>query len=382
MLATLAFLFAAITNSYAAGLTLDKIDGVPYVSGMNVDLLSVKIITGTVTAGNTNVQLDLLDATGNVLRNAFVSRNFYSAGTIDMDASGIPGVTTSLSTLGANFANGLYVIRARIMDCSVMDMVTFSCLETVQTFPVTQNRSGQTSTPSLTGMWWNQNESGWGMSLTQRGSMIFVAWYTYDPTGKPAWYVMSSCPVVGSGCTGDIYDVMGGTPLGVPWNGSGKIVSKVGTGTLMFADNNTGTFNYSVNGVSGTKNIARQIFATGSSQPTIDYSALWWNANESGWGIALTQQYGTIFATMYTYDAGGNPVWYVASNCAVSGAGCSGDLYQVAGGSAPTVTWNGTNKVVTKVGTVSFAFSDSSDGTMNYTINGVSGSKSISKQLF
>ncbi|MHB9100808.1 MAG: hypothetical protein ACYC2E_04770, partial [Sulfuricella sp.] len=235
---------------------------------------------------------------------------------------------------------------------------------------------------TYTGLWWNQNESGWGMSLTQQGSMAFVAWYTYDPTGKPAWMVMSSCPVVGSSCTGDLYDVMGGTALGVPWNGSGKVVTKVGTGTLTFADNNTGTFNYTVNGVSGTKQITRQMFATGTSQPAIDYSALWWNANESGWGVALTQQYGTIFATMYTYDASGNPVWYVASNCTMSGNGCSGDLYQVTGGTAPTVTWNGANKVVTKVGTVSFAFNDSSIGTMTFTINGVSGSKAITRQLF
>lgn len=234
----------------------------------------------------------------------------------------------------------------------------------------------------LTGLWWNENESGWGMSLTQQGSMVFAAWYTYDQTGKPAWYVMSSCPVVGSGCTGDIYSVSGGTPLGVTWNGNGKAVTKVGTGALTFADNNTGAFSYSLNGVSGTKNITRQMFATGTSQPVIDYSALWWNENESGWGIAITQQYGMIFATMYTYDASGNPIWYVASSCPLSGNGCTGDLYKVSGGSMPTVAWNGANMVVTKVGTVSFVFNDSSTGTMSYTIDGVAGSKAITRQLF
>jgi hypothetical protein len=234
----------------------------------------------------------------------------------------------------------------------------------------------------LTGLWWNANESGWGMSLTQIGSMAFVAWYTYDPTGNPAWYVMSSCPLVGSTCTGDIYNVMGGTPLGVPWNGSGKAVSKVGTGTLSFSDDNTGSFNYTLNGVNGSRNITRQMFGSGTSQPAIDYSALWWNESESGWGVALTQQYGTIFATMYTYDASGKPVWYVASDCAVSGSGCSGKLYQVSGGSAPSAAWNGAALVVTEVGTVSFVFNDSGNGTMSYSINGVSGSKAISRQLF
>ena len=234
----------------------------------------------------------------------------------------------------------------------------------------------------LTGLWWNQNESGWGMSITQRDSMAFLAWYTYDSIGKPTWFVISSCPLVGSGCTGDIYSVVGGTPLGVPWNGNGKVVTKVGTGTFAYSDNNTGTLNYSVNGVNGTKQITRQVFASGAVQPPVDYSALWWNENESGWGLAITQQYGMIFATMYTYDASGNPVWYVASSCPLSGNSCSGDLYQVTGGSALTVAWNDAAKVVTKVGTVNFVFQNSSAGTLTYTINGVSGSKTISRQLF
>ena len=234
----------------------------------------------------------------------------------------------------------------------------------------------------LTGLWWNQLESGWGMSITQRDAMAFLAWYTYDSIGKPTWFVISSCPLVGSGCTGDIYSVVGGTPLGVPWNGNGKVVTKVGTGTFAYSDNNTGTLNYTVNGVNGTKQITRQMFATGAAQPTVDYSALWWNENESGWGLAITQQFGMIFATMYTYDASGNPVWYVASSCPLSGNSCAGDLYQVTGGSAPTETWNDATKVVTKVGTVNFTFQNSSAGTLTYTINGVSGSKVISRQLF
>lgn len=238
------------------------------------------------------------------------------------------------------------------------------------------------SVAQFTGLWWNENESGWGMSFTQLGSTVFVAWYTYDTAGKPTWYVMSSCKLLGTACTGDIYKVTGGTALGVAWNGEGKLVAKVGVGTISFSGDNTASFNFSINGVSGTKQITRQVFATDTMQPTINYSALWWNPSESGWGIALTQQFATIFATIYTYDADGNPIWYVASNCPVVDSGCSGDLYQVNGGSSPTVEWNGASKAVTKVGTVSFIFANGSNGTMHYTLNGVSASKSISRQLY
>lgn len=307
----------------------------------------------------------------------------------------ISGITASsrdfgvFSGCGANLAPGtscfVTVTFAPSASGSIVGNLTIQTNASPASYQIALTGFGIGATPvtgAYTGLWWNPNESGWGMSITQRAAMIFVAWYTYDPIGQPAWLVMSSCPVVGSGCTGDIYNVVGGTPLGVPWNGNGKVVTRVGTGTLNFSDNNIGTLNYSVNGVNGSKLVTRQLFATGSSLPTVDYSALWWNENESGWGIAITQQYGMIFATIYTYDASGNPVWYVASSCPLTGNSCTGDLYRVTGGSAPTVTWNGTNKEVTKVGAISLVFNDSSIGVMSYTINGVTGSKAISRQLF
>lgn len=235
---------------------------------------------------------------------------------------------------------------------------------------------------SYRGLWWNPDQSGWGMSVSQHGSMIFNAIYTYDQAGQPAWYVMSSCPVSGTSCSGEIYQVTGGTPPTSTWNGAAKVVSSVGTGTLSFADANTGTFSYNINGVSGNKIIYRQVFAADATQPAVDYTDLWWNSNESGWGVALTQQYGMIFAAWYNYDTNGQAIWYVASSCAVASAGCTGDLYRVTGGSALTSVWNGANKVTTKVGTVTFAFTDANNGTMNYSINGVVGSRNITRQLF
>lgn len=73
-------------------------------------------------------------------------------------------------------------------------------------------------TNNYQGLWWaGQSESGWGMSLTQHGDILFVAIYTYDETGLPIWYVITNCPVTPSGCSGDIYRVNGGTPPTVPW---------------------------------------------------------------------------------------------------------------------------------------------------------------------
>lgn len=231
------------------------------------------------------------------------------------------------------------------------------------------------------GLWYNASEPGWGMSVTQHDNINFVALYTYNQSAEPVWYVMSSCPLVTAGsCSGEIYQVTGGSmPISMWAPNLG--VSAVGRGTLTFSDASHGKFDFTLNGVTGSKTIQRQQFASGTPAQAVDYSDLWWNADESGWGVSLTQDAGMIFAAWYTYDASGNPVWYVASSCPLSDSSCSGDIYRVTGGAAPTSPW-APNLTVTPVGSVSFAFSDSSTGTMIYTINGVSGTKAITRQAF
>lgn len=233
------------------------------------------------------------------------------------------------------------------------------------------------------GLWWNPSESGWGVSVTQHGSVAFNALYSYDTAGQPVWYVMSDCAFSGNQCTGSIYKVIGGAPPTGPWNGNNLSVAPAGSGTMSFAaDANSASFAFTINGVSGSKSLSRQLFGSGAGASAVDYTDLWWNSGESGWGIALTQQAPTIFATWYSYDALGQPRWYMASNCAMGDKGCSGDLYEVAGGSIFTVPWGPSALVVNRVGTLSITFTDAFNGSMSYTIGGASQTRPISRQSF
>jgi phosphatidylethanolamine-binding protein (PEBP) family uncharacterized protein len=239
-----------------------------------------------------------------------------------------------------------------------------------------------TSSTALSGLWYKQSESGWGVSLTQQGPIIFAAWYAYESNGMPVWYVLPRCEIVANGCTGDIYRVTGGTKPTIAWAGANRIVSKVGSGAITFTDLNTGVFGYLLNGVSASRSITRQLFATGTMAPAMDYTGLWWNASESGWGMSITQQFATIFAAWFTYDDAGAPVWYTASNCVITGNSCSGDLYYVSGGTPPTLAWNVAGRTVTRIGAIRIDFASINAAAISYTISGVSGSRLITRQIF
>ena len=271
-----------------------------------------------------------------------------------------------LPPLGTNIA------RANLITTSPISVVTGS-----GTTPV--------AAVDYTGLWWNAAESGWGMSVTQKRNIIFAAMYTYDATGAPIWYVMSRCELPAAtpnACTGPIYKVSGGTTPSVAWSGANKLTEVAGTGTLTFSSAKTGKFSFTINGVTGSKDITPQPIATGTTPPSFNFTDLWWNAAEDGWGMAVTQQFDVSFLTWYAYDAAGKPVWYVTDQCKMLGTRCEGKVYQVTGGVPLTVAWNGSNKKTVEVGTIGLVFTDLNNGDMTYTLNGIRTVKKITRQLF
>ncbi len=240
---------------------------------------------------------------------------------------------------------------------------------------------------ALSGLWWNASESGWGIDFTQRRNIVFAAWFTYDASGNPKWYVASSCmmPAGTTGstgtCNGSLYEVNGPTFFGTAFNPS--LVNVVTSGTLQvsFQNADAATMTYTVAGQTRTVAITRQAVGTGTASLSVDYTDLWWNPNESGWGMAIAQQSGNMFLAWYVYDSAGKATWYVASNCAVSGSGCSGTLYGTKG-PAFGPTFDPSQVQVFPAGTVSLDFTDANNGTLSYTVNGVSASKTITRQLF
>jgi hypothetical protein len=245
-----------------------------------------------------------------------------------------------------------------------------------------------TTAVSYTDLWWNSSESGWGLNLNHQGNIIFGTLFTYDASGAPMWPVLARGDLQSDGSfSGPLYSTIGPAFNAVPWTTT--TATPIGTMRVAFASASSGTLTYTVNGVSVIKSITRQLFSTpatcafttGDRTAATNYQDLWWNPNESGWGINLTHQGNIIFATLFTYDATGKATWFVLARADRTGPGAySGPLYRTTGPMFNAAPWTATT--ATPVGNMSFVFTNGNAGTLTYDVNGVQVIKAIQREVF
>src|SRR4051812_40656315 len=122
--------------------------------------------------------------------------------------------------------------------------------------------------------------------------------------------------------------------------------------------------------------------APAAATPAFDFSDLWWNPNESGWGLNLVQHAtNQVFGVMYTYEAPNRPLWLVIPGGTwSSGLQFSGTIYRVNG---PLVgAFDPTKVNVRAVGNATLTFSDRDNGVFSFTIDGAQVTKTITRQPF
>jgi len=247
---------------------------------------------------------------------------------------------------------------------------------------------------NVQGLWWNApagSESGWGINFAHQGDTIFASWFTYDTTGRAWWLVMTANKTGANTYSGTLYTTRGPAFNAVPWSAAAVSATAAGTGTLVFSDANNGTFSYTVGAVTQAKAITRQVFGplptcVWNSQPDLsaatNYQDLWWAspaASESGWGINLNHEGNTIFATWFTYDLDGSPLWLVATaNQTADPKVFSGTLYRTSGPRFDA--FNPATVVNAPVGFLTLTFTDGNHATMSYTVQ-VAGMASPAQQM-
>lgn len=233
-------------------------------------------------------------------------------------------------------------------------------------------------------LWWaGQAENGWGMTIAQQGSTLFSVLYVYDNMGQPQWVVMpgGTWNATLSAYTGGLY-IPSGSPFSAYDASKFVVGSAVGQATINFRDASTATINFTINGVSGSKKITRQVFADGT--PRNNFSDMWWaGLSQNGWGLALMQQANNIFGVWFTYDAQGKPTWLVMPGGAFAASNIfEGALYRTTGSTWLGAGYNSALFKALPVGTLRFDFSGANQGAMRYMVDGVSGSNAIARQLF
>jgi hypothetical protein len=251
--------------------------------------------------------------------------------------------------------------------------------------------------PNYDGLWWAApagSESGWGINFAHQGDTIFASWFTYDLTGKGMWLVMTAPKSAPNTYGGKLLRTTGPAFNATPFIPSQVAVTEVGSATLTFSGANSATFDYTVNGVHQIKPLTHQAFgtlptcatATGSLAAATNYQDLWWASpagSESGWGINLTHEGDTIFASWFTYDLDNSQMWLVVTAPKTAPGVYSGTLLRTTGPAFNAVPFDTAKVLNTAVGNATFTVVDGNNISFSYTVNGSPQQvKTITRQVF
>ncbi|MGE5103824.1 MAG: hypothetical protein ACM3NZ_03710 [Betaproteobacteria bacterium] len=251
-----------------------------------------------------------------------------------------------------------------------------------------------TRDPTLTGLWWNPAQPGWGLAVEEQAGALFTLWATHDANGSPTWFYAIFAPVtlpcddefecdgptVTGAWSGTLYSTTGPPSSAGSYDASRVVSTPTGTITLQQLPpvaTGDGSFDFAIGDTSGHRTFTRAAFGDPVRQcfltPAVvpgppNHEGLWWNPSEPGWALQLNHQGDVIFAIWFTYDDAGRATW-LSFTASPTASGYAGTLYRTTGAPfaatpEPAATTN------TAVGTASLAFADASHGTFAVERNG------------
>jgi hypothetical protein len=258
----------------------------------------------------------------------------------------------------------------------------------------TVSQASGTSSSNYTGLWWKSDESGWGINFAHQGSTIFATLFTYDGAGAPLWLSATMALTSGTTYTGVLYRTRGPAIDSNPWTPVTfpQDYTDVGTMTVTFSGGDSAVLSYNVGSAPVAKAITRTIYGsrstcsgtTASRAPAANYQDIWWTSTEPGWGVNVTHQDSTIFATIFTYDDTGRDLWLSMTGTLTGTRTYSGDLYRTTGPAfnASPFTPIRFPQDYTRVGAMTFSFTDGESGFLTYDYFGSPVSKRITRIVF
>ena len=324
----------------------------------------------------------------------------YTSGTLAEQSAALTILnnTDTASLPGAQICVGYGI--GDTTSANAAEMVRNGNMQLIASVPDTNANSASMGSCILsanyTDSWYNANESGWGLTITDHDTNAFVQWYTYDQTGHNQKYVISGGTFSNGKClfSGDIKRITGPSWTLPTFDSAQVTRTTVGSGTIDFCP--TGltagsiVFDYTAEGVTGSKQLARLSFGNdvphwGGTTNTgaRDFSDLWWNSSESGWGVSVTQHGNNLFFRVFAYDTDNRPLLFIVPGVTFnSSTSFTGNLVLTSGPWYGTTPFDPTRVTRTTAGTATLTFSDANNGVLSYTVNGVTVTKTITRVVF
>jgi hypothetical protein len=229
---------------------------------------------------------------------------------------------------------------------------------------------------NLTDVWFDPADPGWGLFVDHQGIVLFATLFTHTAGGDPTWYAMSNGVRQPDGSfSGVLYRTHG------PSTRALTDIMPVGIMRITPETSGAAKLLYVADGQSQTRVLQRFQFDAGarecgwsvgtpkSSLAASNFTSLWSDPREQGWGVAVSQQGATAFGVLFTYDAENRPSWSVMSNGRQQAPGrFAGDLYRAAKGRIDTV------------GSMTLDFSAGDQGVVSYRMDGVDFRAPIARQ--
>ncbi len=122
--------------------------------------------------------------------------------------------------------------------------------------------------------------------------------------------------------------------------------------------------------------------------PLTDYTGLWWNSQESGWGLSIHQSAGdALIGALYVYDSQNRAQWFtIQPGGWTSSTRWAGPLYRTAGPYFANPNYEPRLVLVQAAGNAVLEFDSVPGGAdrarFTYTVDGVTTVKTIARMVF
>jgi CubicO group peptidase (beta-lactamase class C family) len=232
----------------------------------------------------------------------------------------------------------------------------------------------------LSGLWWQPEQPGWGLSIAMQGGRPLPAWYTYDAAGQPQWLLGEAMTRGADGVWRGSLLRYRGTPFAQIRGDAAAQGTLAGSVTLALRDDGALDFGWTLGSQSREQRVERLRFGripacrqTGDNRTVAaNRSDLWWSPRQPGWGAWLAEQDRTLLVVWFTYAADGAPMWLLGQLSRDAEGRFRGALTRPTSGTPfDRISGPATSFPVPTVGSAEVVFTDGERAALDATLDGV-----------